>query len=245
MKKTTAIAVLVIITLIFYSREISASPQETVENYIRALIDENWSKAESLWHPDEIAKSKRFGITYDDIPAKYDCASPLMEALDGIRLGVVKYSVGDVQDHDGWFDITMSLSTPSDSTTHHYYVVPQGNSYVLASPLYLHTKDWKTRESKYCRLIYTDSTLINSHAIDELDRFIAKTCYLLNIPLTRRRHIESEKIDYYLCTQEQIRLLTGYDVQGVTILPLDAVVTRQLPHKHELSHLLINLRTLL
>ncbi|NIP43245.1 MAG: hypothetical protein GWO41_04455, partial [candidate division Zixibacteria bacterium] len=52
--------------------------------------------------------------------------------------------------------------------------------------------------------------------------------------------LQKEKIDYYLCTKEDLKNITGYDAHGLAYLSADAIITRHLPHPHEMTHLIIN-----
>jgi hypothetical protein len=53
-------------------------PEEVISQYIDALKQKDWSKAESLWMNGDIEKSRHLGIEYVGIEAKYDCVSPLV-----------------------------------------------------------------------------------------------------------------------------------------------------------------------
>jgi hypothetical protein len=73
-----------------------------------------------------------------------------------------------------------------------------------------------------------------------LDNCVERIAGALDIPVDKIRMLEKLKIDYYLGDKNQMKLLTGHDAEGMTSLPFDAIITRHLPHEHELVHLLIN-----
>ena len=88
--------------------------------------------------------------------------------------------------------------------------------------------------------MFSDSTLINPFALKSLDTFINKIADTLKIFPEKMKILAENKIDYLLCNKEEMKLLTGFDANGISNLQFDAIVSRHLPHPHELVHLLIN-----
>jgi hypothetical protein len=48
-----------------------------------------------------------------------------------------------------------------------------------------------------------------------------------------------QKIDYVLCDEDIVEAIAGAPTKGVAMLPIDAVVTSEPAHTHELAHLLL------
>lgn len=234
------ICLLVSIITINSFQPLFAQPETVFDAYVQALVAEDWMKAETYWLPEEIRTSKRLDITYAGIKTKYDCASPLISALEGIRNNDVKVSVTETIYHDDWAQMAVQLTTSNDSVTVSYYLMESEGEWRLTSPLLIHTRDWKRYDTRYVTVHFSDASLINKHALEELDRFTASVgkCFELS-PLEMER-LEEEKIDYYLCTEEEIKKLTGFSTHGMTNLQFDAIISRHLPHYHEMVHLLIN-----
>ena len=217
-----------------------AQPETVFNAYVQALVAEDWMKAETYWLPEEIRTSKRLDVTYTDVKVKYDCASPLTSALEGVRSGDVKVSVTETIHHDDWAQMSVQLSTPGDSVKVVYYLMESEGDWRLVSPLFIHTRNWRRHDTRYFTVHFSDASLINKHALEELDRFVVSVGkYLVLSPLEMQR-LEEEKIDYYLCTEEETKKLTGFSTPGMTNLQFDAIISRHLPHYHEMIHLLMN-----
>lgn len=233
------IAILMLLaSLTFGSPAVTA--RQSFESYLSALEDARYADAEYFWAASTIDASKRLGITYDDAAAKHDCASPIISLLPDITAGRVMIHVDTVIDNADYSEIRVKLGSAADTIVCRYYAVQSDSGWQLISPLQVLAANWRIRETKYVRIHYSDSTLINDYACDELDRFIDDAGRRLGLTNDDFNLLQKEKIYYYLCDESQIKQLTGYNTQGMADLPLDAVVSRQLPHRHELTHLLIN-----
>lgn len=110
----------------------------------------------------------------------------------------------------------------------------------MSSPHLIFTKDWPVKTSKYARIHYSNPEVYNRFAESEMDVFIDSLGVKLGIDSVRMTYLHQKKIDYYLCDEAEMEKLTGYQAQGMTKLPFDAVITRHLPHYHELTHLMMN-----
>ena len=234
------IGFLVAIIAINSFQSLFAQPETVFNAYVQALVAEDWKKAETYWLPEEIRTSKRLGITYTGVKVKYDRASPLISALEGIRNSDVKVSVTETIYHDDWAQMSVQLTTSDDSATVSYHLMESEGEWRLASPLFIHTRNWKRYDTRYVTVHCSDASLINKHALEELDRFTASLGKYFEISPLEMRSLEEEKIDYYLCTEDQIKKLTGFSTHGMTNLQFDAIISRHLPHYHEIVHLLIN-----
>ncbi len=216
------------------------SPAEIVSSYIAAVLDQRWEEAAGYWHPAAVKASKRLGINYTNVPLKFDCSSPLLyydvAADDG--LPVVRIDTIIVPDRHA--RIAVSIQFSSLTATHQYHACQNEETWFLHSPILFLTNDWSTIDTDYTRIHFTDSTRLNSHACGALDAFIESTGKNLGINHDRLQYLRQVKIPYYLCSEEQFQMLTGLTAHGITDLPTDAVITRHLPHKHELVHILVN-----
>jgi len=223
-----------------------AQPESIFNAYVQALVAEEWEKAETHWLPEEIRASKRLGIVYTHTKAKHDCASPLINALEGIRSGDVRVTVTETIQHDDWVQIAVQL-TPTlkygakgKSMAMPYYLLKSQGDWKLASPLSVHARDWKQHDTQYATIHFSDASLINEYALKELDGFVVSMGEHLKLSEAEMELLEKEKIDYYLCDEEGIKKLTGFPTRGMTNLQSDAIISRHLPHYHEMVHLLVN-----
>ena len=217
-----------------------AQPESVFNAYVQALVAEDWEKAETYWLQEEIQASKRFGIAYTEVEAKYDCASSLINALASIRNGDVQVTVDDVVHHEDWAQISAQLTTLGESLTVPYYLVKSEEDWRLASPLFVYARNWKRHTTQYATVRFNNARSINEYALKELDRFVESMGEHLALSETEMERLEKGKIDYYLCSEEEIEKLTGFSIYGMTNLQFDAIISRRLPHYHEIIHLLVN-----
>lgn len=215
---------------------------ETVSEYIKALGDGDINRAESCWLDDLIVMSKRLGIVYREVPAKFDCASLLIQKLNDIRSGKAKVFIGTPEEFEGYYKVPVTLIYNTTKESCEYYVVPYFGKWRLADRSYIFARSWPVLGTKYVDLHIGDSTLINNHALMELDEFIDRTARALGVTEDRLEQLKEQRVDYYLCSEDQIQSLTGFKTEGMCDLAFDRVYTQHLPHQHELVHFLVNYR---
>ncbi|HEX9749840.1 MAG TPA: hypothetical protein VGB22_00935 [candidate division Zixibacteria bacterium] len=208
--------------------------------YVDAVIAGDWDNAERLWHPDAVARSRRLGIRLEEVPLKFDCSSPLFLHLDSIRSGAVTVSVQQHPEDSGRNVLRLIVSFAGQSMSAAYGVVDSDGPRRLAPVLFTETGDWHVRDTRYLRIRCRDTTRINGYALDRMDRFVDSVLTYFGAADARRRILEREKIEYVLTDREGMLRMTGYDISGLTDLPLDAIVTKHLCHTHELVHVLVN-----
>ncbi len=236
---TKILSVLFLIITVLSSAS-QAAPEDILRKYIGHLENREWSRARDCWYREDIAKSERLGITYSGVPMKIDCASPLLSAIGGLRAGMVKIEISSLPQSDTTARVIVTLSYGDQKVQVPYYTISDGKGWRIVSPLTLLTADWPIYSGEYTRIHCVDSTLYNAYAASALNRDIAAIGKKLGLTDENFDRLRSAKIDYYLCNENQFMQLTGYNAHGLTVLPFDAVVTRHLPHPHELVHLLIN-----
>lgn len=231
---------LIFIIIAFNLKPLYAQPETVFNKYSQALIAEEWDRAESYWLTSDIEKSKRLGITFTNIKAKYDCASPLINALNDIRQGDVQINTTKTVVDDHLVKLSVQLTTYDDTITTFYYLVESNGRWWLCSALYALTQNWGMKQTRFANVYFSDISLINDFALEKLDCFVESLGQQLDIPRNRMKYLEQAKIDYYLCNQQQIEKLTGYSAHGMTNLQFDAIISQHLPHAHEMVHLILN-----
>jgi hypothetical protein len=237
--KLLAISIIICVSTPLFASDLS-SPKAIIYEYVDAILDEDWEKAQDIWLKSEIDKSQRLNIGYLDMPAKYDCASTLVNNRLAIKSGLLSLSVSESVDCGGYQTTNIILSSSSDTVTIPYHTILKNGKYKIFSALNIHTFTRNTIDTKYTRVHYWFDNPINDFALDDLDRFIEQAGISLDISNDKMELLEREKIDYYLCTENEFEQLTGYNAHGIANLQFDAIVSQHLPHQHELTHLLIN-----
>ncbi len=216
------------------------SPEKLVTNYFLAIKSQDWNGAKIFWDSSYIESTERFGISYQTVPAKYDCASPFVLAAGAIHQGVVTLAIDSMVKIDDFARIDVTLKTDSDTVSARYYAVMTDLGWRLTSPAKLYSRDWNRLTTRYLNLYYSDSSRINDFACKSADRFIEETGSLLGLSQSEMTKLSERKIDYYLCDKDEIKSITGYHEAGMTDLPSDAIISQYFPHNHELTHLLVN-----
>jgi len=102
-------------------------------------------------------------------------------------------------------------------------------------------KDWPVQETKYFIIHYQPKMVPSPAAINELDNFAGQILGLFEVSQGFRNELGNNKISYYLCNDETIKTLTGYQTKGMADLAGRAVISSHFPHFHELVHLLVHL----
>ncbi len=97
-------------------------------------------------------------------------------------------------------------------------------------------------EGRYVRTVTAPGMEGRAPALAALDSFTAVILERLGVPDERCRLLEREKIDYLFAPPDLVTELAGAPTVGVANLQVDAVVTSQSCHLHELVHELVNFR---
>ena len=234
------IAMVCALVLMIIPSAFADSSVETLQNYFNAVFEENWPEAENFWLPGQIAQSKQLGIIYTGLPLKIDGASPVILNFEYLKDNQDWIKIGEPSQTDSIITIPITVTFPQDTLYYDYLLLEQGDEYQIISPMFAHTSDWEVLDTKYFRIHYTDHTKINQYALDKLDEFVDSTGKLLKISDNKLANLEKNKIDYYLCSENQFKSLTGYIAQGISNLQFDAIISQQLCHFHEISHMLVN-----
>jgi hypothetical protein len=224
------------------------NPGNILESYIAALLEEDWDNAKKYWYEND----NRLKIKFTDIPLKIDCASPLLSALTDIRSGRISYTI-ERSKWSGEYQITdVCLVYNADTLIIPYYTEYHSWGGYIVTPIKALTNYWNTIYTDFTNVNFNDTSLVNKSALDALDESIINICKILGTSQEKVQQLKKNgmsypnktksynKIQFYLCTEEQFEQITGYNAHGIANLQVDAIVTRHLPHPHELTHLLMN-----
>ena len=239
--KSPGALIIVLSVIVLGSSVLYGQPEKVVRDYLAAIKAGEWAKAQSCWLQSEIERSNKLGIKFSGIDAKYDCTMPYINDRSRIALDQCLEIVKTDYTDSNKAVINVSFKCPMrKQTSQDYYLVNIDGGWRLCSSMFFYTDTWRIRQSKYFAIHYNDSTLINDFAIAAMDSFVDSLIDLLQVTSDRQQFLETHKIDYYLCTPGEMKLLSGYDAHGMTSFPFDAIITRHLPHTHEIVHLMAN-----
>ncbi|MEE9443027.1 MAG: hypothetical protein V3V99_10225 [candidate division Zixibacteria bacterium] len=218
-----------------------STPDTTLQSYFDAVKSGRFNEAARYWEPKFVNAAKRLGISFSDAPLKFDCASPILRNLNKISEGKAKVSITNTAQNGNKAKIQVSVSSGGDTINYTYYAIRDSDKiWLLTSPAFYYCQDWEIKDTRYVRIFYNDASRINEFASDEIDKFIDSVGARLKIPAGRMQQLAENKIYYYLCDEDNMLAITGFSARGMGDLALDAVITQEFPHEHELAHILIN-----
>jgi hypothetical protein len=231
-----SIIIQLLISLLISGHLLSQNLTDSRANsFINALIND-FPDLEKFIHESEFKLSKRLGITYPDAPHKFLISNDVdPQVKDEIKNGSLHYEYGlDSIDQD--YSI-LKFEVPARQIKNEYYFY---KSKLISKP-YFFAIDWKIEESKYFIFHFSAPSLFNKYSQDQLDNFVDEILIQLNVDESEIAKLQSEKIHYYVCKDEnEIELLTNYKARGLYFIPYDYIISTFSCHYHELVHLLVN-----
>ncbi len=216
---------------------------ESLIDYFDLIRSGNYESALSMWEPSTIKRATRLGIEYNNIPVKPDCNSPVLNNLDLIRErlnnGITSKAILDT----GIIRLHFSAETKSGPIKYLYYAKKLGNYFWFIYPQDYYAANWPIYDSKYFRF-YLNPKRDNSYnkiAAASLDSFVEKIAKIISISPDRLNVLEKEKIDYYLCYNDQeVSRITGIQTDGTYDRASDAIISSIFPEFHLIAQLLVN-----
>jgi hypothetical protein len=232
------ICLLLIATALFqvYSQKIVLN-DEKASQFVQAMIN-NSDSIEIFILPEELAISKRLGITYETVKHKFLISYEMPQQItEGILNGEIKYSF-NIKKVDSEYSILNFEITDKRYTTKYYF-----KNGFLISPPYYYYKDWQKNESEYFIFYVSEPEHFNQYAIMQLENFVKNMFTILNFTDEEKELLKKEKLIYILCKDEdEIEKLTGYKARGLSNLAYDYIITTYNCHYHELLHILMNFK---
>ena len=225
---------LAIISPVAHSQALTES---TSRRFLSALC-RNDSSVVELLDAGDLKTSERLGIQYEGVFAKLLCAQELDSATrSGIEVGRLDYRIKVDSLNATYQKLTMTVA----GTARPYEFYFKLGKFVLASTY--HSRNWGSFESEHFRFRFSDSSLVNSYAIERLEQFFIATAKMLEYSQEQLELMGREKIEYILCRDpREVEELTGYESRGMYELASDRVITCYNAHFHELVHLMVNFK---
>ena len=217
----------------------------TLGEYFDLLVSGNLESARSLWMPAALERSSRFGIEYEGIPLKVDCASPVVRDVKKMR----DYLQPPVKQVTGLSDdlnrLLYSQLVDNQVVEYAYYTYFDGTYYWLTYPQDFYGRDWPVQETKYFR-IHVDPAApkqLNPVVLESADRWIEAISDTLKLTKSQVELMAAQKIEYFYCSSDSlVHEITGLRVKGTYDMASDDIISAFFPHYHELVHLLVNMK---
>jgi len=206
-------------------------------NFINALVNKN-SYLSDFVDTDELTRSERLGIKYTDVNYKWLISFDIPDEIKaGFREEKYDYSLQTMQLEDGFSIVTLAVG--SLNYLQKFYFL---NGKFVPPSVYF-TRNWEGNESKYFKFKISEPKYFNDYCVKRLDDFVDSLCNLLDFDKDRKKLLETEKIYYTFCRDEdEVEKITGYKSKGMSVLAFDEVITAYQTHFHEVSHILINFK---
>lgn len=219
-----------------YSQKIVLN-NDRASQFIQAIIN-NSDSLETFILPEELAISKRLGITYETVKHKFLISYEMPQQItEGILNEEIKYSF-NIKEVDSEYSILNFEITDKSYRTKYYF-----KNGFLISPPYFYYKDWQKIESDYFIFYVSEPEYFNQYSIKQLENFAKNIFTILNFTDEEKELLKKEKLIYILCKDEdEIEKLTGYKARGLGNLAYDYVITTYNCHYHELLHILMNFK---
>ncbi len=219
---------------------------QTINQYFDLLEVGNIEIAADMWAPEVLERSKRFDIVYTGIPLKVDCSSPIMRDLELMRHHlqppIRNY---EIMPGDNWSRLQYSRVVRGKEIEYYYWAQRRGDWFWLSFPQEYYCADWPVVESKYFRIHAHPDVVkyLNPAVLKESDRFIEAMVDTLDIPGSKRKQIEQQKIEYFYCPSDQlVDSITGSRDIGMLDPATNDIISSVFPYFHELVRLLVNIK---
>lgn len=217
----------------------ATTPEDLLTTYLHAIDSEDWTAAEACWSPADREVADRLGIVYEKVPLKIDCASPLLLERGRWSADGVVTQASPAAD-DARAKLRVQLAPELGGRIAHYDATRIDGAWYLTLPTTARSAGWTRIDTEYLDVCTDDPRRVSDAALRRLDDFVREACDRLGVSAERIEHLRRQKLGYYLCDETTVEELAGAPTRGVALLPIDAVVTSEPCHLHELAHLLIN-----
>jgi len=214
----------------------SQDVKQLMSSYIDALIEEDYDRAAQFWHPEYVKTCRRLGITYRDVPYKYDCMSPLLQSMDEIRSGDASWTTTPTMLDPEHHKIILKIYTPERTVSHDYFFQQDSTGTYLIPRFWLYLNNLNVVSTRYVDVFYRNESQLNDFALFDLDRFLEQTLTSLGASNEMLKTLEEQRMEYFLAeSQNEVSELVGVPSHGMFFLPSDIVISHYLPDYHELT----------
>lgn len=219
---------------------------ELMDEYFDMVRSSNFESAAQMWDKDAYQRAYRFEISFENIPIKIDCGSPIIRNLDIMRDHLYR-PINKVNSlGDGTFSrLSFWALANGQNVEHDYYSHYDGLYHWLTFPQDHYCFGWPTMTSRYLHVRYHPDRkdYLSPIILKAADDFIERMIDSLDIPEATKKLIAERKIEYFFCdSDERLEQITGHRVKGTTDLGSNDVISAFFPHYHEMVHLLVNIK---
>jgi hypothetical protein len=209
--------------------------------YLTLLKQGQYDLATGLWLDAYNTEVYKFGISYNEVPIKFDCNSPLALNIDAYRGGKAKVDFDVINRAMGEYSVNLKVTAGGEESIYRYtmirdedarfYLVPRFWSLLMAM---------KTVGGKYYKLYYFRERQINDSALAMLDRKIEELAAKIGLDQEALERIADDKLSYVLCENPvQVKELSGVMESGWHDPASNFIITSYLPHPKVLADFLI------
>jgi hypothetical protein len=137
-----------------------------------------------------------------------------------------------------WLGLALGLTMLATASARADVPVPSLSDEQAELLLHL-TERWVMIDMPRVRLFAAEPERVHPVALHHLEHFLEATLDSLRAPEKVRAHLRLDPIRYFLCAHPQeVQLLGGTRSEGISLLERRSIVSRWLPHDHEVVHVL-------
>lgn len=244
MKKPICLLILCILVLMI-SNVAAESEKDIVKlgfgRYLTLLKQGHNDQATSLWLDDYISEVYKFGISYQDVPIKFDCNSPLVLNIAEYRNGKASVDFDVINRAMGEYNVNLKITAGGEESFYRYTMIrDEDGRFYLVPRFWSLLAAMKTVEGKYYKLYYFRERQINDSALAMLDKKIEELAAGIGLDPDALERMADDKLSYVLCENLiQVRELSGITEPGWHDPASNFIITSYLPHPRVLADFLI------
>lgn len=209
--------------------------KSTAETFFEKITKGNTDLSEFVLAED-LAMSKRLGITYDRAPNKFliqNDIDPKIRRLVRLKRAKASHKVEPLVEGYSKF----IYSVPEKEYEKAFFF--KGDK--LISRANYTTRDWQRVSTRFFSFIISHEADYNTYAVSLLEAFVEEMFVTLAISPADQEVLEREKIVYILChSTDEMAEITGVANRGEYMLSHDQIISTFNCHRHEVAHLLMN-----
>jgi hypothetical protein len=241
-----SICLLILSILILMISNVAAETEKDIVKlrfgrYLTLLKRGQFDLATSLWLDDYVSEVYKFGISYNEVPIKFDCNSPLVLNIDEYRSGKARVDFDVINRAIGEYNVNLKITVGGEESFYRYTLIRDEDArFYLAPRFWSLLMAMKTVEGKYYKLYYFRDRQINDSALAALDKKIEELAAMIGLDPDALERIADDKLSYVLCENLiQAKELSGVTEPGWHDPASNFIITSYLPHPGVLADFLI------
>lgn len=239
------IAVVVLILNVLAAGARGDTPAANLAFYFDLVVSGNLESAKLMWAEPVRERAYRFDIEFEGIRMKVDCASPVIRDLDLMKHFLERPAKMQLGLQERHWKVQYSNLVLGNLVEHDYYMVRNGDYFLLTMPQDYFARNWPVVTSRYFRIHHEPERKIdlNPLVLEQADRYVERLADSLALDDATHKLLADAKIEYFYCADDKmVDTITGQKTKGLLDLGSNDIISAFFPHYHELVHLMVNIK---